>query len=484
MARAVVVGAGPNGLAAAVALARAGEEVIVYEAADTIGGGARTAELTLPGFQHDICSAVHPMGAASPFFRTLPLAEHGLEWVHPTTLLAHPFGDGGAATLERATADTAASLDAPDRASYRALMDPFVERWRDLFDDALRPPLHVPSHPLLLARFGLLALRSAIGLGRDRFDGPRGRALLAGLAGHAFEPLERPPTAAFALMLAIAGHGAGWPIARGGSRSIADALASLLREHGGTIVTGSPVRSLDPLPRAATTMLDLTPRQVLEVAGERLPARYRRQLRRWRYGPGVFKIDWALAEPIPWSAEACRRAGTVHLGGTAEAIARANRQAWEGRVPDRPFVLLTQPSLFDATRAPPGRHTAWAYCHVPHGSTVDMTQAIEDQVERFAPGFRDVVLARATRNPCDLERYNANLVGGDINGGVATPRQLLFRPTIRARPYRTPVPGLYLCSASTPPGGGVHGMCGWNATRGALALRREGSSPGGEGSSR
>ncbi len=468
VARVVIVGAGPNGLAAAVTLARAGRQVLVYEAADRPGGGTRSAELTLPGFIHDTCSAVHPMGAASPFFRALPMAEHGLEWVHPELPMAHPFDDGTAATLARSTHETALSLDRADVEPYQELMDPFVERWSDLFDDALRPLLRVPDHPLLIARFGRVGLRSALGLGRARFHGARARALLAGIAAHTLEPLDLPPTAAFGLMLAVAGHCVGWPFARGGSQRIADALIGLLERRGGSVVTGSPVRSLDPLPSAEAIVLDLTPKQVLAVAGPRLTGHYRRQLERWRYGPGVFKLDWALCAPIPWRADACRRAGTVHLGGRAEEIAASNRAAWEGRLPERPFVLLAQPTLFDPSRAPAGRHIAWAYCHVPNGSTADLSEAIEAQVERFAPGFRDVILARASRSAAASEHYDPNLVGGDINGGIADLRQLLFRPAVRADPYATPVHGLFLCSASTPPGGGAHGMCGHNAALSVL----------------
>ena len=466
-ARVVVVGSGPNGLAAAVALARDGCRVTVYEAADRIGGGTRSEALTLPGYIHDVCSAVHPMGAGSPFFRELPLADHGLEWIHPPVLMAHPFDDGTAAVLMRSTSETAASLG-EDGSAYRRLVDPFVARWRVLLKEALAPPVRVPGRPMLMARLGLLGFRSAMGLVRKRFEGDRARALFIGIAAHTLLPMDRSPSAAFGLMLAVAGHGAGWPIARGGSQSIAHALAGVLHGYGGRIETGEAVTDVDAFRHADTVLLDLTPRQVLDVAGHRLPERYRRKLERFRYGPGVFKMDWALAEPIPWTAEACRLAGTLHLGGSADAIARSSSAAWYGHADDDPFVLLAQPSLFDPSRSPPGRHTAWAYCHVPHGSTVDMSGIIERQIERYAPGFRDTILARSTMNTRQLEDHNANLVGGDINSGVQDVRQLLFRPVARLDPYATPVDGLYICSASTPPGGAVHGMCGYHAARSAL----------------
>lgn len=465
----IVVGAGPNGLGAAVALARAGHRVVLFEAMEAVGGGTRSAALTLPGFVHDVCSGVHPMGVASPFFRELPLAAHGLEWIQPPAPLAHPFDDGTAALLERSTEATGDTLDRRDGAAWRRLMDPFVERWEALFDDALAP-LHVPRHPLLLARFGLRALRSARGLATSWFGGERARALFAGIAAHTLEPLTTPPTAAFGLMLGIAGHAVGWPIARGGSQRIADALAALVREHGGDIRTSTPVRSLRELPPAAAIVLDLTPRQVLRVAGEALPRGYRRALMRYRYGPGVFKIDWALSSPIPWRAADCARAGTVHVGGRLAEIEASAAAVWRGRVEPRPFVLLAQPTLFDDRRAPPGRHVAWAYCHVPHGSSADHTAAVEAQVERFAPGFRDTILARHTMTPVALQRHNPNLVGGDINGGTQDLAQLVFRPAARLVPYATPVDHLYLCSASTPPGGAVHGMGGYHAAR--VVLRR------------
>ena len=464
---AAVVGSGPNGLAAAVALARAGHDVTVYEAASQIGGGTRSEELTLPGFIHDVCSAVHPMGAGSPFFSTLPLSEHGLEWVHPPVLMAHPFDDGTAAVLQRDVDATAEGLGA-DGEAYRKLVRGLVGPWRKVMRTALRPPLGIPPHPLLMARLGLRGLRSGVGLARRRFRTERARAFFLGIAAHSVLPVTRSPSAAFGVMLAVAGHGAGWPFARGGSQAIARALAEVLRSHGGAIVTDHRVEDVDALPDADAVLLDLTPRQVVGVAGHRLPERYRRRLDRYRYGPGVFKIDWALSEPIPWAAGGCRRAGTVHLGSMPGEITAAMEAAWSGGVGNPPFVLLAQPSRFDPTRAPEGRHTAWAYCHVPAGSTVDMTAAIEDQVERFAPGFRDTILARSTRTTADVERHNPNMVGGDINGGVQDLGQFLFRPVPRVDPYHTPVEGLYICSSSTPPGGGVHGMCGYHAARSAM----------------
>jgi phytoene dehydrogenase-like protein len=463
---AVVVGAGPNGLSAAVVLAQNGWSVRVIEAEDEVGGGARTAELTLPGFLHDPFSAVHPLGIGSPFLRTLPLEAHGLEWIHSPAPLAHPMPDGSVAMLERSLEATAATLG-EDGEAYRSLMAPFVTDWDRLVRDALAP-LRIPNAPLLLARFGLLALQPAQWLLRRRFRGERAPALFAGAAAHSAVPLHRAATASFGLVLMAAGHAVGWPVARGGSGAITRAMASLLRSLGGTIETGRPVRSLAELPSARAVLLDLTPRQLLEVAGERLPALYRARLRRFRYGPAAFKVDYALSGPIPWRAPECRRAATVHLGGTLEAIARSERQSWEGQVPDEPYLLVAQPSLFDPTRAPEGRHTAWAYCHVPLGSTIDATERIERQLERYAPGFRDLVLARASMGPAELERRNRNLVGGDINGGTAVLGQLFLRPVASRTPYALPIPGHYLCSSSTPPGGGVHGMCGYHAAQAAL----------------
>jgi phytoene dehydrogenase-like protein len=463
---AVVVGSGPNGLAAAIALAHRGVSVEVREAADAIGGGARSAALTLPGFVHDVCSAIHPMAVASPFFGELPLDKFGLEWIHPPAPLAHPLDDGTAALMERSVDATADGLG-PDAAAYRKLFGPLAAAGKDIFGDLLGP-FRIPRHPIAAARFGLRALRSAQGLAESWFTTERARALFGGLVGHAILPLDMVPSAAIGLMLATAGHAVGWPLARGGSQRISDALAGYLRSLGGEVVTGRRVQSLDELPPARAVLLDLTPRQIVAVAGSRLPNGYRRQLERFRYGPGVFKVDWALSGPIPWRAAECLRAGTVHVGGTMAEMAVSERDAWEGRHAERPFVLLAQQSLFDPSRAPAGQHTAWGYCHVPHGSTFDMTERIEAQVERFAPGFRDRILARHVMAPADLERRNANLVGGDITGGRNTLSQLFTRPAVRLNPYSTPVPGLYICSASTPPGGGVHGMCGYFAAQAAL----------------
>jgi phytoene dehydrogenase-like protein len=460
---AVVVGSGPNGLAAAVSLVRQGLSVLVLEASETIGGGTRSAELTLPGFVHDICSAVHPMALAAPFFKTLPLEQHGLEWIHPQIPLAHPFENGQAAVLDRSVDATAKFLN-PDDAAYRRLMGPLVAAADKLFADLLGP-FRIPRHPLAALQFGWNAIRSGDGLARAHFRDEPARALIAGLAAHAVLPLEKSPGAAITLMLAAAGHAVGWPFPRGGAQKIAEALASYLHSHGGEIRTGNLVKTLDELPPAQAILLDVTPRQAVALAGNHFPDRYRKRLSRYRYGPAAFKLDWALAGPIPWRADVCRQAGTVHLGGTLDEIAASERDAWEGRVSEKPFVLLTQPSLFDSTRAPPGKHTGWAYCHVPHGSTTDMTERIEAQVERFAPGFRDLILARSVISPAALERHNPNYVGGDITGGVADWWQLFTRPVLRLDPYSTPDPRIFLCSASTPPGGGVHGMCGFFAAK-------------------
>jgi phytoene dehydrogenase-like protein len=444
--------------------------VRVLEAADTVGGGARSAELTLPGFVHDVCSAIHPLGVASPFFRTLPLEEHGLEWIDSPAALAHPFDDGGAAVLERAPEAAVHALGEDDE-RWRKIFAPLARDADDLLADVLGPP-HIPSHPLVLARFGARALLPAGTLARLSFRGEKARGLFAGLAAHSMLPLERPPSAAFGLMLGLLGHAVGWPFPRGGSQALSDALASYLRALGGEIETGQRVESLAELAGTRLVLLDVTPRGLIELAGDRLPARYRRRLEGYRYGPGVFKLDWALEGPIPWRAEECRRAATIHLGPTLEEIAASEAAPASGEIVERPYVLLAQQSLFDPTRAPAGQHTAWAYCHVPNGSAVDMTERIENQVERFAPGFRERILARSARGSADLERENPNYVGGDINGGLADLRQLLTRPVARWSPYSTPLPGVFLCSASTPPGGGVHGMCGYHAARASLRRHR------------
>jgi phytoene dehydrogenase-like protein len=463
---AIVVGAGPNGLTAAVTLARAGLSVHVYEAGDAVGGGARTEELTLPGYRHDVCSAVHPHGVGSPAWRALPLAEHGLEWIEPELPLAHPVPDGPAAVLHHSVAETVAALG-PDGPAYERLVRPFVGRWDELAADILRPVLRVPDHPLLAARFGVLGLRSASGLVR-RFRTPGGRALFAGLAAHAIAPLRSPAMGGVALTFAFAAHEHGWPVARGGSQAIADALTSCLRALGGEVVTGHRVRSLGDLPVARAYLFDVRPRALVEIAGNRLPSRYVRRLTKYRAGPAVFKVDYALSEPVPWTDNACRRAGTVHVGASFEEIRDALDSVVGGRPPARPFLITAQASIIDSTRAPAGRHTLWAYGHVPHGWTGDLTEAIEGQIERFAPGFRDVVLARAAAGPPQLEARNPNLVGGDIAGGAFAGRQALFRPVVSRVPYATPDPTVFLCSSSTPPGPGVHGLCGHYAAQAAL----------------
>lgn len=456
---AVVVGAGPNGLAAAVTLARRGADVLVLEANDTIGGGARTAELTEPGFLHDLGSAIHPMGVASPFFRTLPLARYGLEWIHPEIPLAHPLHQGHAALHYRSLEATAAALGA-DGAAYRRLFEPFVAQWEALMTETLRPLLHIPKHPGLLAAFGLKGIQPATLLARRTFKTAAAQALFAGHAAHSNLALEAPISSSFGLILGSLAHAVGWPLPKGGAQAIADALAGYLRALGGRIETGVRVQSLAELPPSKAVLLDVSPRQFLQMAGGILPGGYRRQLERFRYGMGVFKIDYALHEPIPWTHPGCRKAGTVHVCGTLEEVAASEWAAAQGRPPERPFLLVSQPSLFDDTRAPAGNHTAWVYCHVPNGSGVDMTARIEDQLERFAPGFRETVRARCVSAPYHLEQQNANLIGGSVSGGANDLWHLLARPVLHPVPYRTPLRGVYLCSASTPPGGGVHGMCG------------------------
>jgi phytoene dehydrogenase-like protein len=472
---AAVIGAGPNGLAAAITLARAGHSVIVYEAAEQIGGGCRSKELTLPGFVHDVCSAVHPYGVASPFFRTLPLERYGVEWVHPPAPLAHPLPDGRVAMLERSLADLDETLGA-DADAWRRLFAPLVRHWDAIADGALGPlrPLHQLQHPvasLELARFGLYAVQSSQRLAERLFADDPARALLNGIAAHAMMPLDQAPTAAAGILMGTMAHVVGWPVARGGSQRIVDALTACLRDLGGEIVTGQPITSLAELPPTRVILCDITPRQLLQIAGDRLPAGYAHRLRRFRYGPGVFKIDFALDGPIPWRNPECLRAATIHIGGTLPELAASERAVWCWEAPERPFVLLAQQSLFDDSRAPLGKHAVWAYCHVPSGSEVDMSKRIEAQIERFAPGFRDRILARHTLTTAQMERYNANYVGGDINGGLEDLFQLFTRPLFKlniANPYATPVRGLYLCSSSTPPGGGVHGMCGYFAARAAL----------------
>ena len=461
---AIVVGSGPNGLAAAIRLAQAGLKVVVLEAAETPGGGVRSAELTLPGFTHDICSSVFPMGYCSPFLSTLRLEQHGLQWVFPPVAAAHPFDDGTAALLHKSLEQTAAGLGS-DGSGYEALFGNLVAHGEKLFAAALAP-IRALKSPLLMAGFGLRAMRSVRMIAHAYFKTEKARGMFAGIGGHAMLPLEKLTSAASALILATAAHAAGWPFARGGSQNLTKALISILKSLGGEVITEWPVTSLDELPESRVVLLDVTPRQFLKIAGGRTPASYRRKLEKFRYGMGSFKIDWALSQPVPWKAPECRLAGTVHLGGSLDEISESERRAWRGEVSDRPYILFVQPSLFDSTRAPAGRHTAWGYCHVPNGYTGDMVGKIEQQVERYAPGFRECVLARSVMGPKELELHNPNLIGGDIGAGAVTLGQLITRPT--ASLYRTPLKGVYLCSASTPPAPGVHGMCGYFAAEMAL----------------
>jgi phytoene dehydrogenase-like protein len=467
---AVVVGAGPNGLVAAITLARAGRRTVVFEAAATAGGGSRSAELTEPGFVHDVCSTVHPTALASPAFASLGLAERGVEWCHPEIPLAHPLDGGRAGILCRSVDETAQGLGA-DAEPYRSLLGPYVAKGEAVANAALSP-FGLPHAPITLARFGLHAMRSVTGLTAARFSTDAARALLAGSAAHSMVALDAPATAGYGLFLTMLAHSVGWPVAAGGSQRLADALVAELVDLGGEVVTDHEVRSLDEVPQTRSTLLDVTPRQLLAMGGDRVPSRYRASLGRYRYGPGVCKVDWALAGPVPWTNPEVARAATVHVGGTLEEIATAEADVLAGRLPERPFVLFAQATVADPSRAPAGRHTGWAYCHVPNGSTADRTDAIEAQIERFAPGFRDLVLARHTVTASGMESYDANYVGGDINGGAGTLRQLFTRPVVSLRPWVTPIPGVYLCSSATPPGGGVHGMCGWHAAR--AALRRDG----------
>jgi phytoene dehydrogenase-like protein len=471
---AVVVGSGPNGLAAGIVLAAAGLRTVIREAQAAPGGGLRSEALTLPGFVHDVCSAVHPLALSSPVFRSFPLAAHGLEWIQPPAALAHPLDDGTAAVLLRSFDRTASGLGA-DGDRWRALHQPFAAAWETFAGDVLGPPLRIPRHPLLMARFAMKALRSAVGVARGTLKGTAARALFGGNAAHSFLPLDDPGTAAFGLLLGVAGHAVGWPVARGGSQSLADALIAYFRSLGGEVVTDAPVTRIEELGAARVVMLDLSPKQVVRIAGHRLPARYRRALERYRYGSAAFKVDWALDGPVPWTAESCRQAATIHLGGTLEELTESEAAHARGEVHERPFVLFVQPTLFDPSRAPPGRHIGWAYCHVPNGWSGDATDRIERQVERFAPGFRDRILARRITAPADLEKRNANLIGGDISGGMMDLRQVFARPVRRPLPYATPMRGVYLCSASTPPGGGVHGMGGFHAARAALSAMGSGS---------
>jgi phytoene dehydrogenase-like protein len=463
--KACVVGSGPNGLAAAIVLAQAGLHVDVFEAQPAPGGAARSMPLTQPGFVHDFGSAVYPLGAGSPFFSSLPLEKYGLEWIHSPAPLAHPLDDGTAVILER-DLESATSRLGSDGKAWRQLMQPFVEHWREFAPEVLRPLLAIPKHPWLMARFGMSGLLSAKVIAQ-RFQNERTRALFAGLAAHSFLALDEPLSAAFGMMMAIPAHAVGWPIARGGAQSLTSALCSYLTTLGGRVIPSSRVESLDSLSEYDVILCDVTPRQLLALGGSRLSDTYKRQLQQFRYGPGVFKLDYALNTPIPWAASECARAATVHLGGAFDEIAASEKAVRRGQCAERPFVLLVQPSLFDPLRAPAGKHTAWAYCHVPNGSKADMLQKIEDQIERFAPGFRQTILARHVFSPTSIESMNENLVGGDISGGVIDLRHMLFRPTRKL--YATSARNIYICSSSTPPGGGVHGMCGYHAAKMALA---------------
>ncbi len=462
---AVVVGSGPNGLSAAIVLQQAGLSVLILEAKDTIGGGLRSAELTLPGYIHDVCSAIHPLAAGSPFFNKLPLDQHGLKYVYPQVAAAHPFDDGTAAILRGSVEETASALGR-DGLAYTDLMAPLVKSWPAMASDVLGP-LHFPKHPFAMAAFGLNALRSAASLA-GKFQTKEARGLWAGMAAHSIQPLSNLATSAIGLVLLATGHLKGWPAPVGGSIQIGNALASYFLSLGGKIQTDVHVRSMSDIPSAKAILFDLTPKQILAIAGERFSPLYKWQLERYRYGMGVFKIDWALDGPIPFTSPETRLAGTVHLGNTFEEISQNELKTSRGQHVDKPFVLLAQQSLFDSSRAPEGKHTAWAYCHVPNGSTVDMTAAIENQVERFAPGFKDLILAKHTMNTREVEAYNPNYIGGDINGGIIDLAQLFTRPALRLSPYRTSAKGIYICSSSTPPGGGVHGMCGYHAAKQTL----------------
>lgn len=471
MRRACVIGAGPNGLTAAAVLARAGMDVDLYEAEAQPGGGARTLELTLPGFRHDFGSAVHPMGAASPIFSSLPLAEHGLQWVHGTAPLAHPLDDGSAVTLEHSLKDQETVLGDDDGRAWRALMEPLALHWSDFIRDAMGPVTGIPRRPWLMAQFGRKAMQPALGMAKRTFRTDRAKALFGGLAAHSFLSLDETLSSAVGLILGAAAHVVGWPIPKGGAQTITNALLGVFEQSGGRLHTGRRIQSLDEVDAGDGPILcDVTPRQLLVMAGERLQKTYRRAMQDFRYGPGAFKIDYALSSPVPWRARECHRSITVHLGGTLEEIARSESASRKGEIAERPFTLVVQPTLFDPTRAPEGKHVAWVYCHVPNASTVDMTSRIEAQLERFAPGFRDCVLERHVLPPALLERMDANLVGGDVMGGELSIRQFAFRPALGG--YYTGTKNLYLCSASTPPGGGVHGMCGYHAAR--MALRRSG----------
>lgn len=462
---AVIVGAGPNGLAAAITMAKQGLSVVVLESHEQAGGGTRTHELTEPGFLHDICSAVHPTGKGSSFFNSLSLQDHGLEWIHPEIPLAHPFKDGRALLMPSDLEETADVLGT-DHEAYVNLMKPLVKDWDFLYND-LFAPIRIPDHPFRMARFGLSAMRSAIGLA-NRFKREEVSAYFTGLAAHSILPLQKAFTASFGLVLGMSLHAEGWPIARGGSAQIAQALVRVLKEAGGSLITGHHVNSLKDIPNAKVVLFDTTPLQFSTIAEDRLSPAHLRRLRSFEYGPGVFKMDFALSEPVPWSDPGCLKAGTVHLGGTATDIQESENAIWQGRYPEHPYILISQPSLFDKSRAPVGKHTLWAYCHVPHGSDRDLSEKMIDEISSYAPGFRDTIIRYNSMTAMDYQRYNPNYIGGDINGGAQYFSQLLFRPLLQWDPYRLPLTGMYLCSSSTPPGGGVHGMCGFHAARSAL----------------
>ncbi len=467
MKNATVVGSGPNGLACAITLVEAGISVSVLEAEKSFGGSARSMELTLPGYIHDHCAAVHPMAACSPFFTRLPLADFGLKWLYSPVSLAHPLDDGTAVLLHRSIRETAVALGI-DKNTYAKWMTPWVHRWSDLAPDVMAPPLGFPKHPVLMARFGMNALRSARGLVDSLFQGERARALFGGIAGHSGVPFSSAASAAIGMILGAAGHAIGWPIFEGGTGRLVQALISYLESKGGKLKSGICVKSLSEFSPEELVFLNITPRQLIRISENKLPRSYLESMSRFRYGPGVFKLDFALSGPIPWKAKECALATTVHIGGTFEEIEASEGSCWKEKIPEHPFVILAQPSLIDPTRAPEGRHTIWAYCHVPLSSTVDMTDRIIGQIERFAPGFRDLIIEKSAISPAEMEKHNANRIGGDINGGAAFIRQILFRPIFEMDPYRTPIPRVFLCSSSTPPGGGVHGMCGVNAAKSAL----------------
>lgn len=467
---AVIVGSGPNGLTAAITLAQKGYRVIVYEASDTPGGGVRSKELTLPGYSHDVCSTVYPLGVGSPVLKTFPLEKFGLQWIYPDFEMAHPFDDGTAAVLHKSVEKTALSLG-KDYASYNKWMTRLLEDWDDIVNRVLGP-LKIPEHPVKMSRFGIYALQSAHSFSKRYFRGNKGRGFFSGLAAHSILDLDEPATAAIGLVLAIMGHSEGWPIPKGGAQKLTDALVGYLKSLNGEVVVEHKINSVADLPPARVILFDLTPKQLLQITGNEFSAGYRKELEKYRYGSGVFKLDWALNEPIPFEAKVCRKAGTVHLGGTMEEIVSSEKSIRNGGYPERPFVLLTQPTQFDPLRAPKGKHIAWAYCHVPNGSTKDMTNVIEDQIERFAPGFKDTIIKRHKMNAVDFQNYNANYIGGDINGGLQDIKQLFTRPVKKWDPYQTAVKNWFICSSSTPPGGGVHGMCGYHAAQSALKYLR------------